>query len=230
MPSICVCVPVKYLLHEARAQADRVEDLRAAVRLVGRDAHLGHDLEDGLADSLDVALLDLFGRHFLVELGQHLLERLEGEIRVDRLGAIAGQRAELMHLVGFARLDDETDRGAQALLDQVMVHRRRREQRRNGNAVRADGAVGQDDDVVFLRAHGLLGLGAYAVERRRHPRRALLGRIGDVERDRRELVVLHLADLADALQILVGQDRLIHLEPLLPARCLRGRGCSGAGR
>ena len=34
-------------------------------------------------------------------------------------------------------------------------------------------------------------------------------------RDRRELVVLHLADLADALQILVGQDRLIHLEPLL---------------
>ena len=76
-------------------------------------------------------------------------------------------------------------------------------------------AVGQDDDVVFLRAHGLLGLGAHAVERRRHARRALLGRVGDVERDRGELVVLHLADLADALQILVGQDRLVHLEPLL---------------
>ena len=164
------------LPHEAGAQADGVEDLRAAVRLVGRDAHLGHDLEDGLADGLDVALLDLLGRHLLVEVGQHLLQRLEGEIGVDRLGAIAGQRAELMHLVGLARLDHETDGRAQALLDQVMVHGRRRQQRRDGNAVRADGAVGQDDDVVFLRAHGLLGFGAYAVERRRHARRALLGR------------------------------------------------------
>ena len=38
--------------------------------------------------------------------------------------------------------------------------------------------------------------------------------IGDVDGDRRELVVLHQADLADALQVLVGEDRLIHLQPL----------------
>ena len=75
--------------------------------------------------------------------------------------------------------------------------------------------VRQDDDVVVLRAHGLLGLRAHAVERRRHAGRALLGRVRDVERDRGELVVLDLADLADALQILVRQDRLVHLEPLL---------------
>ena len=95
-----------------------------------------------------------------------------------------------------------------------MVHGRGREQRRDRNAVGAGGAVRQDDDVVLLGAHGLLGLRAHHVERRRHAGRALLGRIGDVDRDGGELVVLDQADLADALQVLVGEDRLIHLEPL----------------
>ena len=35
----------------------------------------------------------------------------------------------------FARLDDEPDRGAQALANEVMMHRRRRQQRRDRNAV-----------------------------------------------------------------------------------------------
>ena len=52
-------------------------------------------------------------------------------------------------------------------------------------------AVRQDDDVVLLGAHGLLGLGAHA---RRAPATmpagALVGRVGDVDRDRGELVVL----------------------------------------
>ncbi len=103
-------------IDERLAKADGVEDLRAAIRLVGRDAHLGHDLEHRLADRLDVALLHVVGRQVGAEIGQHLLQRLEGEIRVDRLGAVAGERAELMHLVGFAGFDDETDRRAQALL------------------------------------------------------------------------------------------------------------------
>jgi hypothetical protein len=33
-------------------EPDRVEDLGAAIGLVGRDAHLGHDLEQALADRL----------------------------------------------------------------------------------------------------------------------------------------------------------------------------------
>ena len=122
-PSTCVCVPVKYLFDERRAQADGVEDLRAAIRLIGRDAHLGHDLQHGLADGLDVALLDVFLRSALPgSSGSICVERLEREIGVDRFGAIAGERAELMHLVRFAGFDDEADGGAQALLDQVMMH------------------------------------------------------------------------------------------------------------
>ena len=40
-------------------------------------------------------------------------------------------------------------------------------------------------------------------------------RIGDVERDRAERVVGNVADAADALQILVAEDRMRGLEPLL---------------
>ena len=68
----------------------------------------------------------------------HRGERLEGEIGIDRLGAVAGEAGEVMHLARFAGLDDEADRRAQALADQMMMHGRRREQRRNRNAVRPD--------------------------------------------------------------------------------------------
>src|SRR5437660_1538394 len=44
---------------EIRLQSDGVEDLRAAIGLIGRDAHLRHHLQQALADRLDVALEDL---------------------------------------------------------------------------------------------------------------------------------------------------------------------------
>ena len=43
-----------------RGQADSVEYLRATVRLIGGNAHLGHHLEDTLVDCLDVTLHRLF--------------------------------------------------------------------------------------------------------------------------------------------------------------------------
>ena len=58
------------LLHEGRLQSDGVEDLRTAVGLVGRDAHLGHHLQEALVDRLDVALLRLLQGQLLVEIGQ----------------------------------------------------------------------------------------------------------------------------------------------------------------
>ncbi len=46
---------------EIGRKADRLEYLRAAVGLVGRDAHLGHHLHQPLADGLDEALLRVVG-------------------------------------------------------------------------------------------------------------------------------------------------------------------------
>src|SRR5581483_3518512 len=46
----------KILRDERGVQADGLEDLCTAIRLVGRDAHLGHHLVQPLADRLDVML------------------------------------------------------------------------------------------------------------------------------------------------------------------------------
>ena len=72
-----------------------------------------------------------------------------------------------MHLVRFAGLDNEADRGAQALADQVMMDRAGREQRRDGDAIRPDVAVGQDDDVAPCSTRSPPG--AQPVQRRSMP-------------------------------------------------------------
>ncbi len=201
------------LVDEILAQADGVENLRAAIGLIGRDAHLGHHLEQALVDRLDVALDDFL----LVELLRQVVlggdQRLEGEIGIDRFGAVAGQTREMMHFARLARFQHHADRGAQALADEMMVHGRAGEQRRDRNAVGAGLAVGQDDDVAAL-AHFLLGALAQFVERPGHAVGAVLGREGDVEGVRLEVIAAHLGDRADFLQVLVAQDRLAHFQPL----------------
>ena len=135
-------------LDKIAGETDGVEDLRPAIGLVGRDPHLGDDFEDPLADRLDVVLLHLFGAERQIVLDAHLLERGKGEIGVDRLRAVAGQRTEMMHLARLAGLDDDAGQGAQTLADQVMVHRRCREQSRDRHPLGRSRAVGQDQDVV----------------------------------------------------------------------------------
>ena len=54
----------------------------------------------------------------------------------------------MVHLARFAGLDDDAGAHAQALADQVVVHRRGGQQRRDRDAVLADLAVRQDQDGV----------------------------------------------------------------------------------
>ena len=203
-------------LDKIALQPDRIEDLRAAIGLIGRDPHLGDDLQNALAERLQVILLDLLGRQRQTVLGADLLEGREGEIRVDRLGAIAGQHAEMMHLARLAGLDDDAGLGAQPLPDQVVVHRRGREQGRDRHPLGRHGAVGQDQDVVpgFDRCGRL---GAEAVERRADAVRPFGGRPGDVERIGLEAAVDQTLDIADFREIGVGQDRLRDFEPVMRA-------------
>ena len=80
-----------------------------------------------------------------------------------------------------------------------------------------DVSVTQDQDVVADLAR-VLGLGAHRLQGGAHPVGAVLGRVGQVERNGLEGVVGDLADRADLFQILIGEDGLAHLEPLLRCR------------
>src|ERR1041385_5782934 len=147
------------LVDEACLEADGGENLRAAIRLIGRDAHLGHHLEQPLVDRLDVALDDFFLVDLARQLGVHRNERFERQIRVDGFGAVAGEAAEMVHLARLCRLDHDPDRGAKPLTDQVMVHGGAAEQRRHRHAVGAGLPVGQDDNVDAAVHHHLIRQG-----------------------------------------------------------------------
>jgi hypothetical protein len=75
---------------------------------------------------------------------------------MDRLRAVAGQRGEVMHFARGAGFDHQAAGGTQADADQMLVHRRAGEQRRDRRVVAVDAAVGQDDDVVAF-VHRRLG-------------------------------------------------------------------------
>ena len=96
---------------------------------------------------------------------------------------------------------------AQAAADQMMMHGAGGEQRRN-RCGRAGRPVRQDDDVL-ASAHGSFGALAQFVERLAHAGCAVIGAMGHVERDGAELIVGDVADAADALQVLVGEDRML---------------------
>ncbi len=202
------------LVDEGGLEADRVEDLRAAIGLVGRDAHLGHHLQHALADRLDVALDHLLGIDLLGEGALRVLveQGVEGEIGVDRFGAIAREAAEMVNLARLAGLDHQPGRGAQALADQVVVHRSRRQQSWDRDAVGPDLPVGQDDDVVAAM-HGRFGALAEPLQRAFHAGRALARRIGEVDRLGVEAILV-MANAADLLEIVIGQDRGADLQAL----------------
>src|SRR5207302_11136988 len=53
----------------------------------------------------------------------HVLDRLEREVRVDGRRAEADEQRHVVHLTGVAGLDDEADARPGLLADEVVVHR-----------------------------------------------------------------------------------------------------------
>ena len=164
-------------------------------------------------DRLGVALEYFLLVELLRQILPHRPQCLEGEIGIDRLCAVSGQAAEVVDLPRLARFDHQPDRGSQALADEMMMHRRAREQRRHRNVLRPRAAVGEDDDVDAL-AHGRLGAHAQRVERVLQAGRAVLGRPGAVEGARLEMPVADFGNGADLLQICIRKDGLTHFQPL----------------
>jgi hypothetical protein len=75
-----------------------------------------------------------------------LLGGLHREVGVDRGGAVADEQRDVVHLAHVAGLDDEADLRAGLLADQVVVHRRGEQQRRDRREVLLESPVGQDDE------------------------------------------------------------------------------------
>ena len=128
-------------------QAERLEDLGAAVAVDGGDAHLGGDLEDAVLQRRPQAVLGL-GRVGLAELvgvGQqrHALQRQAG---ADGVGAVAEQAGHGRDVAGVAGVDHHRGVGPQPGGDQPVVHRAGGQQAGHRRPVGADAGVGHHDD------------------------------------------------------------------------------------
>ena len=64
-------------------------------------------------------------------LADHVVQRLEGQVGVDGAGAVAEQQREVVHLARLAALEHQADARARPLAQQVVLHRRDRQQRRD---------------------------------------------------------------------------------------------------
>ena len=128
-------------------ETEGLEHLGAAVGGDRRDAHLGHHLEHALAEGLD-EVGDRLVRGHAGDGARtdEVLDRLHGEVGVDRGCAVAHQQRHVVHLAHVAGLDQQPDLGAGLLADQVVVHRGGQQQRRDGGEVAPGVAVGQDHE------------------------------------------------------------------------------------
>ncbi len=138
------------LVDDGAAQADRLEDLGACVRGDGADAHLRHHLQHTAAEGLDVVAVqagDGGGRVQAVLAGcGHVFDGGQGQVRVDGVGAVAQQQADVVHLAGVAALDDQADAGAGLVAHQVVVHGGDGQQARDRRHVAVGAAVADHQD------------------------------------------------------------------------------------
>ena len=81
-------------------------------------------------------------------LPQQVVEALEGQVRIDRAGAVAHQQRDVVHLAGVARLDQQAALGAGALAHQVVVHAGGGQQAGDRRVAGVDAAVREDQDAV----------------------------------------------------------------------------------
>ena len=153
------------LVDDVLGDADGLEDLAALVALDGGDAHLRGDLHDAAQHSLVVVVHG--GVIILVQQAvvDELADGLMGQIGVDGTGTVAQQSGKVMHFMRLGALEDESQCGALLGADEVLGHRRHRQQAGDGHMVLVNVPVGQDDDVgtlfisaVYLKEDAVDGL------------------------------------------------------------------------
>ena len=139
--------PGEVLVEHGLRDTDRLEQLRAGVGGDRGDAHLRHHLQHALAGGLDVVRQRLLAGDVTEQAPvDHVADRLEGHIGVDRPDTEADQHRHVVHLAGVTGLDDQTHLSPGALAHQMVVHGRDRQQRRDRRVRPVGLAIAQNQD------------------------------------------------------------------------------------
>ncbi len=184
-------------------QADDFEQLGAAIGADGRDAHLGEDLEQALANAATVGaseLQRLVTGVFDLAAGGHGVQGLVDQIGVDCRRTEADQAGNLMGIAGSAGLDDEIAQRPLAAFEKVMVNCAGGEQGMQRQMVALEVAIGDQQDQLAV-IDGLLGL---ATEPGQRLEVGLVGRHVQIEKFRGQAELGRVDELA---KLALAQDR-----------------------
>ena len=147
-----------------------------------------------------------------------LPKRLEGDIGVDRIGAVSNEQAVVMDLTGFPCLEDDANLRPFGRPDQVMVHRAAGEQGADLHAIRADGAVGKNQQRV-ARGDGGVRLVADSIERGDEAGRSFRARPGDIDHGGGPTAMI---ELLQGRELLIRENRMGDAKPLsMLRRCFQ---------
>ena len=152
--------PGEIFFDEITLQADGLEYLRAAIRLDGRDAHLGHHLEDALVERGNVVLPGRVGVDVVEKpVSDHVVDGFKNEIRVDGRGPEAEQQAYVMHLARFARFEDKPDARSGSLPHEMVMNAGGGQKGGDRGVLFRYPSIREDDEAIAL-LDGAAGLSA----------------------------------------------------------------------
>ena len=104
-------------------QAQCFENLCAAVAVQGGDSHFRHDLQDALAQSLDIVVDGRREGHVAQHsLGDHVVKGFIHQIGIHRTAAVPEQDAMVVHFPRLSAFQHDAAPGPLPNADQVMMH------------------------------------------------------------------------------------------------------------
>ena len=144
----------------------------------------------------------------------HVVDRLEGQIRINRSAPVADEQREVMNLARFTGFENQSNAVAVAFANQVMVEAADSQQCRDGRALGAESAVGQDQNIdpVVNRFGSCL---EQVFQGLLESLGALVHLVKDGERDR---LVARLIDAFELGQFFVSQHRRLQLDEVATLR------------
>ena len=104
-------------IHERAIEPDGLENLRAAIGLIGGDSHLGHHLQQSLGNTLGEALAGIGVGEIGGQLFLHRGQGFKREIGVEGLGTVPGEHSEVVHFARRSGLDYQANLCTQARAD-----------------------------------------------------------------------------------------------------------------
>ncbi len=152
------------LIDQLLPQSHGFKNLRPTIAIYRRDAHLRHNLQQpGFHGPHKVALGFGYSQLDFTRRNQ-ILNRGQGQIRVNGVGPIANQAGQVMNFAHLAAFNHQADLHTLAAPHQVMVHRAHSQQTGNGRILLIDAQIAQDND-SFARVNRVFGHFTQPVER-----------------------------------------------------------------